>query len=395
MLTHLNLSCCMSNPSHATVLAGIPQTNLSLFHKIRFSVGDPTAYIELPDGKRILILRDIEIDRAKQSAKADEYYSNADFTPEGGLSGNRETAAAQALAECLRRNGITSVTADRTLPLIYAHIIEQAGIAIECDLELGILDRRSKDQSELDHLRQAQAITEEVMRYACGMIFAATADSSGVLMHEGSALTSERMISLIDIAFLERGASTPHGSIVACGPIGADCHHRGEGNLRTGEPIIIDIFPHIRATGYNGDCTRTIVHGQIPDEVAKMHEAVLEAKAAAQVATKPGTTGEDVHNAAIKVIKAHGYSFGVPKDTDPDTLCTMAHGTGHGIGLDVHEPPLLDVNGPALVVGDVITIEPGLYCKAIGGLRIEDMVAVTESGYENFNALPMDLQWDA
>ena len=383
----------MTTEHHAIVLAGIPQTNLSLFHKIRFSVGDPTVYIQLPTGKRILILRDIEIARAKQSAHADEFFCNADFTPEGGLSGDREIATAQALAECLKQNNITSVTSDRTLPLVYAHMIEQAGIALTCDIDLGVMERRAKDESELAHLRNAQAITEEVMRYACELIFNTTADKDGQLIHEGTPLTSEHMISLIDIAFLQRGATTPHGSIVAGGPIGADCHHRGTGILHTSQPIIIDIFPHIRATGYNGDCTRTICHGDIPDQLAKMHKAVFEAKAAAQTATKPGATGEDVHKAAIEVITAHGYSFGVAKESDPDTHTTMAHGTGHGIGLDVHEPPLLDYNAPELVVGDVLTIEPGLYSKSIGGLRIEDMVAVTESGYENFNSLPTALHW--
>jgi Xaa-Pro aminopeptidase len=71
----------------------------------------------------------------------------------------------------------------------------------------------------------------------------------------------------------------------------------------------------------------------------------------------------------------------------------MPHGTGHGIGLDVHEPPLIDVGGPELVEGDVLTIEPGLYCKAIGGIRIEDMVAVTKDGIENFNTLQTGLAW--
>lgn len=383
----------MTTEHHAIVLAGIPQTNLSLFHKIRFSVGDPTVFIQLPSGKRILILRDIEIARAKQNAHADEFYDNSQFAPETGLSGDREIATAQALAECLKRHDITSVTSDRTLPLVYAHMIEQAGIQLTCDLNLGVMERRSKNETELAHLRNAQATTEEVMRYACELIFATDADEKGHLIHKGAPLTSEHMISLIDIAFLERGATTPHGSIVAGGPIGADCHHRGTDILHTSQPVIIDIFPHIRATGYNGDCTRTICHGHIPDELANMHRAVLEAKNAAQEATKPGSSGEDVNRAAVDVIKKHGYSFGIAKDSDPDTHCTMAHGTGHGIGLDVHEPPLLDVNGPELIVGDVITIEPGLYCKAIGGLRIEDMVAVTKTGYENFNTLPTGLHW--
>ncbi|MAO24812.1 MAG: hypothetical protein CMJ35_01290 [Phycisphaerae bacterium] len=382
----------MSN-AHATVMAGIPQTNLALYHKIRFSVGDPCAYIETDDGTRVLIIRDIEMERAKKDARADRVYCPADFAPDEGLDGDRETATAQALAECLLRGGIDSVTADRSLPLIYAFMMQSAGIELECDIDLGVAERRSKDAEELKLLHSAQAITESVMREMCEMIFASSADASGTLVHEGAPLTSERVISMIDIAFLKHGATTPHGSIVACGPIGADCHHRGEGELKTGQPIIIDIFPHIRSTGYNGDCTRTIVHGHIPDEVAKMHAAVLEAKQAAEAVCKAGATGEDVHLAAIGVIKKHGYNAGLPADDAPDSFCSMVHGTGHGIGLEVHEPPLLDMKGPELVVGDVLTIEPGLYCKAIGGLRIEDMVAVTEDGCENFNALPTGLQW--
>lgn len=382
----------MSN-AHATVMAGIPQTNLALYHKIRFQVGDPCAYIETDDGMRVLIIRDIEMQRAREHARADRVYCPADFEPDGGLDGDRETATAQALAECLLRGGIDSVTADRSLPLIYAFMMQSAGIELECDIDLGVAERRSKDSDELAHLRAAQAVTESVMREVCELIFASEADATGTLVHEGRELTSAWVTSMIDIAFLKHGATTPQGSIVACGPIGADCHHRGEGELKTGQPIIIDIFPHIRATGYNGDCTRTIVHGQIPSEVAKMHAAVLEAKQAGEAVCKAGVTGEQVHEAVAQVIKAHGYHMGLPPEGADDSFTSMVHGTGHGIGLEVHEPPLLDAKGPELVVGDVLTIEPGLYCKAIGGVRIEDMVAVTEDGCENYNALPMGLRW--
>lgn len=144
---------------------------------------------------------------------------------------------------------------------------------------------------------------------------------------------------------------------------------------------------------YNGDCTRTVVHGDIPEEIQKMHDAVVAAKAAAIAVTKAGTNGEDVYLETIRVLQEYGYDEGLPKESDPATFCSMPHGTGHGIGLDVHEPPLLDRNGAVLLAGDVVTIEPGLYCHALGGVRIEDMVLVTESGCENFNSLPEGLSW--
>jgi Xaa-Pro aminopeptidase len=211
-------------------------------------------------------------------------------------------------------------------------------------------------------------------------------------MRDGAPLTAERVREAIDIFLLGKGYTNPP-SIVAGGPEGGDCHNIGTGDLRTGQPVIIDIFPKCRETLYNGDCTRTVVHGEIPEEIAKMHAIVVEAKAAAIAAVRPGVTGEQVHAATAKVITACGYPMGLPPDDAPDSYCGMVHGTGHGVGLDVHEPPLLDKGGPALVVGDILTVEPGLYSKVIGGVRVEDMVVVTETGCDNFDARPEGLDW--
>jgi Xaa-Pro aminopeptidase len=124
-----------------------------------------------------------------------------------------------------------------------------------------------------------------------------------------------------------------------------------------------------------------------------MHAAVAEAKRAAIAKVRAGVTGEDVHRETLRVIHAHGFPAGMPPADAPDTWCGMTHGTGHGIGLDVHEPPLLDFKGPALVVGDAVTVEPGLYGRAHGGLRIEDMVVVEEGGCRNLGSLFEGLDW--
>jgi Xaa-Pro aminopeptidase len=379
----------------AVIRAGVPALNCGLYHRIRFAVGDPAAVIELPNGGRsrsTLIIRDIEMERAKRHARADDVRCPADFTPECGLSGDRETATAQAVAECLRRAGVERVVADRSLPLLFAHEIERAGMALECDPEMGVLDRRAKDEQELEWLRDAQRDTEAAIRMACGMIAGADAASDGALRHDGAQLTAERVRAAIDVFLLERGYSNPP-AIVAGGPAGADCHEIGSGPLRTGSPVIIDVFPRHRQTLYNGDCTRTVVHGDVPDALARMHAAVVAAKAAAIDATRAGATGEGVHAATAHVIEGAGYAMGLPADDAPDDHCAMVHGTGHGVGLEVHEPPLLDRGGPALVRGDVLTIEPGLYSRAIGGVRVEDMVVVTDHGCENFNELPEGLAW--
>lgn len=390
--TPLVLGLFGMSTSHARLMAGIPTLNAGLYRRIRFLVGDPVAIVELPNGESTLILRDIEMQRAKQNARATHVACPRDFAPDGGLSGDRETATAQSAAEFFRRHGIRQVVVDRSLPMIFAEMAKRAGIEVLCDTEWGIIERRQKDAQELDWIQKAQSVTEEVMELACRMVAHASANADGILQVDGQTLTSERMMRQIDLWLLERGYSNPC-SIVAGGPVGADCHDHGHGPLRTGEPIIVDIFPRDKTTLYNGDCTRTVVHGTIPDAVAKMHAAVVAAKAAATAAVKPGVTGEAVHQATTQAILAHGYQMGFGGPDASPQFTSMTHGTGHGLGLEVHEPPLLDKGGPALLVGDVITIEPGLYCPAIGGVRVEDMVVVIEDGCRNFNRLPEGLCW--
>ena len=383
----------MSNT--AKVLAGIPKSNYSLYHKIRFLVGDPTALITIEgsaDDHSMFIVRDIEMQRARRDARADRISCPADHRPDEGLSGDRETATAQATAEYLVRHDVTSVIADRTLPYIFAHHISLRGIEIKYDADLGVLERRQKDPEEAAWLQESQAMTEQAMRMACELIANAEVNDQQQLVHAGEILTSERVRSAIDIFLLERDYFNPK-SIVACGPTGADCHDYGTGPIYSEQPVIVDIFPQNRKTLYYGDCTRTVVHGHISAELNRMHMAVCEANAAGCAAAKPGVTGEDVHKATIQVILENGYHTGLPTADAPESFCSMTHGTGHAVGLEVHEPPLLDFGGPELLPGDCLTIEPGLYCRAIGGIRVEDMIILTDNGNSNLNTLYTGLDW--
>ncbi|MBI1372064.1 MAG: M24 family metallopeptidase [Phycisphaera sp.] len=360
------------------VMAGVPTSNTTLFHRTRFFVGDSNVLID--DGaSSLLLVRDIEMDRARRDARADAVGCAADYAPAGGLSGDRDTALAQAAAECLRRRGVTRATTDRTLPYIFAEHMRRAGIELEYDGELGVLERRVKQADELEALERAQRMTHDAMAMACGLIARATADRDGVLRHEGEALTSERVRRTITRYLIERGFSTPHDSIVVTTPHVADCHHFGTGPLKTGVPVIVDIFPRDEASRYNGDCTRTVVHGEASDEVVAMHAAVVEAHDVGIAALRPGVTGEQVHRAVIDVLTRHGYEerrgggFELLRDDRP----FMRHGTGHGIGLDVHEPILLDYDAGAMLTNEVFTVEPGLYSATHGGVRVEDMAVVT------------------
>ncbi|TWU46213.1 Xaa-Pro aminopeptidase 1 [Rubripirellula tenax] len=374
----------------ARILAGFPEKNGSLYRRLGVALGDPAAWIEL-DSRRIGLVRDLEMDRVRQVGHVDDVTCPAEHSPPAGLSADRETATAEAAVQILRSARCERVTADRSLPFIFAWHLQQAEIVVEYDEGLGVTDRRAKTRSEIDALSKAQSITEEVMKWICQIIARSDVGDSGVLVHEFEPLTSERVRSMVAIEFLNRGCSMTHGAIIASAPQVADCHHSGAGPLRTGTPIIVDLFPRDESTRYWGDCTRTVVNGNISDEVKAMHAAVVEAKAAATAKLVVGETANAVHLASEQVLTRHGYPISRGTLTDGPSI---QHGTGHGIGLDLHEPILLDHGGGEVMEGEVFTIEPGLYGRLCGGVRIEDMLVVTGGEAKNLNALPDGLTWD-
>lgn len=373
----------------SALLAGIPQSNASLFRRIGVPLGDPAAWIQIGE-RTIALVRDLEMDRTRLAGQVDAVTCPAENAPPTGLSADRETATAQSLAQLLRHHKIDRVTVDRTLPQIYTWHLQQAEIELVYDPDLGVLDRRQKTADEIEKLAAVQSITEEVMRLTCEQIAAADVDDDGHLVRDAVPLTSEWVRQNAAIEFLRRGCGMSHGAICATLPHAADCHHAGTGPLKTGQPIIVDLFPCHQQSRYWGDCTRTVVHGQASDAVVAMHRAVQQAKQAATIALVAGQTAAAVHLAATNVLLGAGYRLHRGEITDE---ASIQHGTGHGVGLNLHEPILLDDGGGKIFPGEVFTIEPGLYGRTDGGVRIEDMVVATDDGPRNLNSLHEGLDW--
>lgn len=380
----------MSSALSSYLLAGIPAENPTLYRAVGLAAGDPAAWLTI-DGQATLIIRDIEQERARRVGRPHDVHCPADFTPAGGLDADRVTATAQSVTEFLRREGVKRIATDRSLPFVFAWHLMEAGIELRYDAELGVLDRRVKSAEELKYLQRAQQVTEAGMRYLCELIARCDVGDEGELIHAGEVLTSERARALAAGYFLEHGFTMGHGAIVATAPHSADCHHAGAGPLRSGVPVIVDLFPRDEATRYWGDCTRTVVHGAPSPLVQRMHQAVVAAKAAGIEKLRAGNTAAEVHRAVIETQMEHGFEASRGQVSDGPTI---QHGTGHGIGLEVHEPILLDEGGGTLLAGEVFTVEPGLYGRVDGGVRVEDMLLVTEGSAKNFNQLPEGLGWN-
>ena len=353
-----------------------------------FGAPDPYQTLVTRDGVHLLV-SGLEYGRATNEAAADTVSNTAAYDGQSLLAeyGPYE-GRMRLLARFLDDHGVESLAVPQECPAGTVDGLREQGLSVTVETDGVVADIRAiKTDREIEFIRETQAANQRAMVVAERLI--ATADvRDGTLYHDGEVLTSERVTTEIEIALLREGCALDE-TIVACGAQAADPHDRGSGPLEADESIVIDIFPRDKETKYFGDMTRTFVRGTPSDELARRYEVTREAFEAALDAVEPGTTGAVVHDVVCDVIEEAGYET---LRSDPETDTGFIHGTGHGVGLDIHEGPRLSFTGGELEVGHVITIEPGLYDPAVGGVRIEDLVVVTEDGYENLTEYPISME---
>ncbi|SDN26729.1 Xaa-Pro aminopeptidase [Halogranum gelatinilyticum] len=352
-----------------------------------FDAPDPFLTLYTPDGTYLLV-SGLEYGRAKKEARADEVRRTAEFdAQEKRQEYGRFEAGARVNAEFLAEYDVDSVVTPRRFPLGSADALRELDILVEAESRDVVTQIRSvKQEAEIEAVREAQKANENSLAAAENLIAAADVED-GVLHYEGKPLTSERVKEEIEVTLLREGCALDE-TIVACGADAADPHNRGSGPLEANESIIIDIFPRNKASKYHADMTRTFCKGEPSETVREWYDLTHEALDAALDAIEPGATGEAVHDAACDVYQEAGLP--TLRD-DPTTETGFIHSTGHGVGLDVHELPHVSTNGDELEAGQIITIEPGLYDPEVGGVRIEDIVVVTEDGYENLTDYDVEL----
>ncbi|MFB6180185.1 MAG: M24 family metallopeptidase [Halorientalis sp.] len=359
----------------------------------------PDPFHTLYDGEVHLLVSSLEYGRAKKESNAATVERHSDFDlrtvaqEHGRTEGSR-----RVLAAFFEEYDVGSVAVPAHFPLATADGLRAQGIDVRTPDSppigrggTNIIEeiRATKTREEVEHVATAQDANEAAMRAAEDLIRAASIDD-GTLYYEGDPLTSERVREEIEVTLLGHGCSLDE-TIVACGADAADPHDRGSGPLAGGEAIIVDIFPRDKTTKYHADMTRTFCKGEPSETIREWYDLTARAKAAALDAVEPGATGDEVHDAVCDVYEDAGEPT---LRSDATTETGYIHNTGHGVGLDVHEQPIVGPGGGELQPGHVITIEPGLYDPAVGGVRIEDIVVVTDDGYRNFTSYPETLVLD-
>ncbi len=361
-------------------------SDADILYATRFQAGDPFIFVRTAAGRRHLVMSDLEIDRARQQSTAHTVHSLTRFTELAVEKYGRRAGAPEILATILRSFRIRSVAVPERFPLGVADRLRKLGIRVTALSAPFYPERIIKTPGEIREIKKACRATEKGMAAAIRALEKSRI-RNGYLIYQGRRLTAEALRAIINTTVLALGY-LPGGTIVAPGKQGCDPHDVGSGAIRADQPVILDVFPRSEASGYFADMTRTVVRGHASEAVKRMFRAVHDGHKLGLSRVHHGARGQEVHAAIEELFTERGFATGKIKGR----MQGFFHSTGHGLGLEIHEPPRIGRNAVTLHKGMVVTVEPGLYYYPHGGVRIEDTVLVTWEGSENLTRFPKFLE---
>ena len=370
----------------AHVIIADSEKNANLYYATRFLAPDPFIYFRV-NGRGTMVMSDLEVDRAKAQAGVRDVRSYAKLAQDVKRRGIAEPTMMDIVDEVLKSEGVTQLEVPMDFGLAYADGLRTRGYTVQPKPDPFFPERMIKSEEEIAHLTQVLRITEGALERAIELIRNAEVKSDGTLSLGGKPLTVELVRKAMHLLMMERDCLAQH-TIVAPGVQAVDPHHEGSGVLKANEPIVMDVFPQHATTRYFADITRTVVKGRASEKVRRMFNAVQDGQDIAYRMITEGTDGMAVHQAILDSFEAQGFKTG----EQGGRMQGFFHGTGHGVGLEIHEPPRVSGKSDILKAGMVVTVEPGLYYLDAGGMRIEDMVVVTKDGCRLLTEAPKILE---
>jgi Xaa-Pro aminopeptidase len=297
------------------------------------------------------------------------------------LRGSERVSAVTRAFEVLEAAGDVRriLIPDSTTYSVYRELTDSP---YEIDTGLDIWPARSvKSENERKRIAAVERAAKSAMARAESII-ASTTISDDDLIWKCKTLTTDRLRREINAHLTQLGVVSGGNTVVGSGPSCAELHYNDDDPIQPDRTVLIDIAPR-GPDGYYGDMTRTFVPGTIQEWEQEAYDIVSEALKAGleRIAEGPGIKANSIHHRICEIIESHGYGTG-------DVEVGLYHGTGHGVGTQLHEPPFFS-DDQTLEAGNVVTIEPGLYDPSRGGVRLEDLVVITENGYENLVDYPL------
>ena len=361
------------------------ETDANLYYATRFPAPDSFIFIRLK-GERILLMSDLEVDRARATATVDTVLSYSEYEERVKRQGVTAPTSIAVVDALLRERGISRLVVPENFSFEHARQLQARGYELTSKPEPFFEERALKTSDEVKAIETAQRAVEAAVQRAIKLISAASI-KNGLIMHDGEPVTSERIKKLINVALMEQDCVGQH-TIIAGGVQACDPHNEGSGALKAGEAIVMDVFPRHMATRYFADMSRTVLKGKARPEMKRLYDAVLAAQEEAIASVRDGADGQKIHAQVNRRFEDAGFKTGLVNGR----MQGYFHGTGHGVGLDIHESPRISKSGSRLQAGQVVTVEPGLYYPEIGATRIEDMVLVTPDGCRNLTQFPKVLE---
>src|SRR5881227_4038575 len=337
----------------ALLIVAASETDPDMLYATKFFAPDPFIFLQ-KNGKRTLILSDLEIDRGRKQAKADEFVMFSQLEREVQGKSKKAPPYEKVLAHFLRKRRIRSAIVPSNFALGYAQELMANNIRVRATNGLFWPEREAKSEKEIEMIGRALRITERGLKRAIEVLKASKPGAGKRLRWSGKTLTSEMLRAEIDSTILRAGG-IPTGTIVAGGDQACDPHERGFGPLYANSLIVLDVFPRDAKTGYFGDMTRTVLRGRASEAQRELWNTVKGGQALALKRIKAGVDGMTIHKAIQEFFVSRGFTTGVRNGR----RVGFFHGTGHGLGLEIHEHPRLQK--VTLKAGKCLTVEPGLY----------------------------------
>jgi Xaa-Pro aminopeptidase len=372
--------------SKAILIIADSEKDSNMYYATGFLAPDPFVYIQ-KDGEKFMIANDLELDRARLQSGVNSVLPLSKYERLFRKKRNRSPRLIEAVVAILREIDVKALLVPANFNVGYADFLRKKGFKLKIKGEPFFDSREIKSELETEYIIKTLRKTEMALGKAIDYVRRSNIKNGFLYTKGGRLITSESVRKMIDVELMKNGCTAKH-TIVSCGEQSCQPHNTGSGPLIANESIIFDVFPKDEQTGYYADISRTIVKGRASVPLRKMYKAVVSAQRLVFKLAKNGAKGDIIHGDVMKRLKSLGFKTGKIKGK----MRGFFHGTGHGVGLDVHETPRISRTRYTLKTGNVVTVEPGLYYPGIGGVRLEDMILVTDDGCVNLTKLTKALE---
>jgi Xaa-Pro aminopeptidase len=370
----------------ALLLVSASEGDSNMLYATGFFVPDPFIFFQ-HRGKTHVVMSDLEIDRAKKQAEVDRVLSLSLYQRKCGDRGNPRPTMSDILELLFRERRIRSLIVPANFSALLTDQLRSRGFRVVIKTDPFFPERETKSGKEVKNISDSLRVAVLGLEAGIRALKRTKIGRDRYLYLNGAKLTSETLKSIVNTTIMAQGWVPSH-TIISSGNQCCDPHHEGSGPIKADTSIIFDIFPRSQKTGYFGDLSRTVVRGRASDKLRELYATVQAGQRLGYTMIRAGASGKHVHQNILDLFEQKGFHTGKINGR----MQGFFHGTGHGLGLEIHEPPRIAPVEATLRSGHVVTVEPGLYYIGLGGVRLEDVVLVTATGNRNLTRCPQLLE---